>query len=102
MRVEYKLEVSQVDTPRFAVEALEGMGKLFSLATLVLNVLETQESVEIVFHGMSQDDPQRRIASFKAIVASCSGAPGVDYTDGPLATVPGSSSAFQWLRVSLS
>ena len=100
MRVEYNLEMSQVETPRFAVEALEGMGKLFSLATLVLNVLETKESVEIVFHGMSQDDPQRRIASFKAIVASCSAGSGVGYSDGQMGTVPGSSSAFCWLKVS--
>jgi Na+/alanine symporter len=100
MRVEYNLEMSQVETPRFAVEALEGMGKLFSLATLVLNVLETKESVEIVFHGLSQDDPQRRIASFKAIMASCSGGSEVGYSDGQSGTVPGSSSAFQWLKVS--
>ncbi len=100
MRVEYKLEMNRVESPRFAVEAVEGMGKLFSLATLVLNVLETKESVEIVFHGISQDDPKRRIASFKSIVASCSGAAGVSYSEGNLGTVPGSSSAFQWLKVS--
>jgi Na+/alanine symporter len=100
MRVEYKIEMNQIETPRFAVEAVEGMGKLFSLATLVLNVLETKDRVEIVFHGMSQDDPPRRIASFKAIVASCSGTGGVGYAEGEAGTVPGSSSAFQWLEIS--
>ena len=100
MRVEYKIEMNQIETPRFAVEAVEGMGKLFSLATLVLNVLETKDRVEIVFHGISQDDPRRRIASFKAIVASCSGGGGVGYTEGEAGTVPGSSSAFQWLEIS--
>ena len=99
MRVEYKIELNEVARPRFAVEAVEGMGKLFSLATLVLNVLETKDAVEIVFHGLSQDDPSRRIGSFKAIVASCSGGDGVEYALGQAGTVPGSSSAFQWLKV---
>ncbi len=41
MRLEYGFELSGVEVPRFSVEAVEGIGKLFSLATLVLNVLET-------------------------------------------------------------
>ena len=73
MRVEYKIEMDQVETPRFAVEAVEGIGKLFTLATLVINMLETKSSVEIIFHGLSREDPQRRIESFKSILATASG-----------------------------
>ena len=39
MRLEYKLELTQVAVPRFSVEAQEEIGKLFTLATLVFNVL---------------------------------------------------------------
>ena len=99
MRVEYKLEMDNVDMPRFAVEAVEGMGKLFTLATLVMNILETKGAVEIVFHGLSPDDPQRRIASFKAIMESASGGGAFAYAEGRAGQVPASSSAFQWLQV---
>ncbi len=100
MRVEYKIEMDQVETPRFAVEAVEGIGKLFTLATLVINMLETKAAVEIIFHGLSQEDPERRIESFKAILATSSGAGSLAYANGASGQVPGSSSAFQWLRVS--
>ena len=63
MRLEYGLELEAIDTPRFAVEAVEGIGKLFSLATLVLNVLDTKSAVEIGFHGLDPDDPSRESAS---------------------------------------
>ena len=53
MRLEYGFELSTVDMPRFSVEAVEGIGKLFTLATLVLNVLDVRPHVEIVFHGLS-------------------------------------------------
>nr|MCS5619087.1 hypothetical protein [Myxococcota bacterium] len=70
MRLEFKLELDNVDTPRFSVEAVEGIGKIFTLATLVLNVLETRRSVEIVFHGLSPDDPVRKIDGFREIMGS--------------------------------
>ena len=61
MRIEYGFDLNQVDVPCFSVEAIEGIGKLFSLATLVLNVLETKDRVEIVFHGLNPDDPESKI-----------------------------------------
>jgi hypothetical protein len=48
MRLEYSIEIDQIDTPRFAVEAVEGIGKLFTLATAVLNMLEAKQKVEVV------------------------------------------------------
>ena len=63
MRLEYGFELADCETPRFAVEAVEGIGKLFTLATLVLNVLETKGHVEIVFHGLNPEDPGLQIES---------------------------------------
>ncbi|MDG2332624.1 MAG: hypothetical protein P8Q97_00220 [Myxococcota bacterium] len=99
MRVEYKIEIDNVAIPRFAVEAVEGMGKLFTLATLVLNVLETREGAEVIFHGQSPDDPDRRIASFKSILASSEGGESIRYEYGQAGLVPGSSSSYQWVKV---
>ena len=59
MRLEYTFDLDSVKIPRFSVEATEGIGKLFTLATLVLNVLETKERVELVFHGLNPDDLRR-------------------------------------------
>ena len=67
MRLEYGFQLAEVDVPRFAVESVEGIGKLFTLATLVLNVLATKESVEIIFHGLNPEDPERKIAAFQEI-----------------------------------
>ena len=70
MRLEFGFELKEVSVPRFSVEAVEGIGKLFTLATLVLNVLETKPRVEIVFHGLNPEDPEHEIAAFKEIVSS--------------------------------
>ena len=99
MRLEYGFELSECPVPRFAVEAVEGIGKLFTLATLVLNVLETKESVEIVFHGLNPEDPERKIHAFQEIAGSAPSGPTLRYTPGVAGRVPGSSSSFQWLTV---
>jgi hypothetical protein len=99
LRLEYKFELSEVRTPRFAVEAVEGIGKIFSLASLVMNVLETKESVEIVFHGLNPEDPDRKIEGFQKIISSSSADPGATFSPGNGGRVPGSSSYFQWLNV---
>ena len=45
MRLEYRIELDKLEVPRFSVEAVEGIGKVFTLAALVLNVLESKRSV---------------------------------------------------------
>ncbi|MEM9174639.1 MAG: hypothetical protein AAGC67_05350 [Myxococcota bacterium] len=100
MRLEYGFELQECEIPRFAVEAVEGIGKLFTLATLVLNVLATKERVEIVFHGLNPEDPEKKIAAFKKIVGSAPTSPELGYTPGQSGSVPGSSSYYQWLTVS--
>jgi hypothetical protein len=99
MRLEYNLEVDKIETPRFSVEAVEGIGKMFTLATLVLNVLDTCKGVEIVFHGLNPEDPSRKITGFKQIMESSPTALPVGYSAGTSARVPESSSYYQWLTI---
>jgi hypothetical protein len=99
MRLEYAFELAQVETPRFSVEAIEGIGKLFTLATLVLNVLETKPRVEIVFHGLTPEDPGAKIEAFKKIIEGSETGPPLRYELGKGGRIPGSSSSFQWVTV---
>ena len=100
MRLEYGFELSKIDVPRFSVEAVEGIGKLFTLATLVLNVLETKSKVEIVFHGLNPEDPESKFNAFKEIVSGSKTAGELHYEFGDGGRVPGSSSSFRWVVVS--
>ena len=99
MRLEFGIQIAEIETPRFAVEAIEGIGKLFTLATLVLNVLETKDRVEVIFHGLNPEDPERKIASFREILHSCTVGPAVALEEGAAGRVAGSSSSYQWLSV---
>ncbi len=99
MRVEYGFELSKVKVPRFSVEAVEGIGKLFTLATLVLNVLDTHPKVEIVFHGLNPEDPETKITAFREIMGGSGRARTLSYEPGKGGHVSGSSSYFQWMTV---
>jgi len=102
MRIEYTFKLDDVAVPRLAVEAVEGIGKLFTLATLVLNVLAVKPKVELVFHGLNPEDPGRKIEAFKRIVATSSDNRDLSFVDGDGGSVPGSSSYFQWLAIESS
>jgi hypothetical protein len=99
MRLEYTFRLDEVEVPRFSVEAVEGIGKIFTLATLVLNVIDRKPRVELVFHGLNPDDPSRKIEAFKRIIDSAQPGISVHYREGKGGSVPGSSSYFQWLIV---
>ncbi len=102
MRLEYGFSLAECEVPRFAVEAVEGIGKLFTLATLVLNVLSTKQNIEIVFHGLNPEDPERKIQAFREIANSAPSGCSLSYAPGVGGSVPGSSSYYQWLTVSSS
>ena len=99
MRLEYGFRLEECEVPRFAVEAGEGVGKLFTLATLVLNVNATKERVEIIFHGLNPEDPDRKIEAFMTIASSAPTGSGLEFVRGDNGRVPGSSSYFEWLTV---
>ena len=99
MRLEYGFQLTDCDIPRFAVEAVEGIGKLFTLATLVLNVVVTKPKLEIVFHGINPEDPERKIEAFKQIATSAPTPVTIQFASGDRRQVPGSSSYFRWLTV---
>jgi hypothetical protein len=99
MRLDYRIELDKIDVPRFSVEAVEGIGKLFTLTTLVLNVLENKRCVELVFHGLNPDDPDRKIEAFKRILESATTTRAIEYRLGQGGAVPGSSSYYQWITL---
>jgi hypothetical protein len=99
MRLEYSFALDQVEVPRFAVEAVEGIGKVFTLAVTVLNVLASRSQVDLVFHGLNPEDPARKIDAFKRIVESAESGFQLAYSEGQGGSVPGSSSYYQWVRL---
>lgn len=101
MRLEFGFKLDDCEIPRFAVEAVEGINKLFTLATLVLNVLESKKKVEIVFHGINPEDPERKIEAFKQIATSAPTPQALAFASGDRRQVPGSSSYFRWLTVTM-
>ena len=97
MRVEYNFSLQRVDVPRFSVESTEGPHKLFTLASLVLNVLHEKSRVDVVFHSANPDEPKRKIATFLDIVKSAPGAPKLSSTEGGAGRAGGVY--FQWLSI---
>ncbi len=102
MRLEYGFDLTKIELPRFSVEADESIGKLFTLATLMLNVLENRPRVELVFHGLNAMDPERKIESFQDILAMSESGDRLSYTLGQGGNVSGSSYYYRWLYVEMS
>ena len=97
MRLEYSFALDKIETPRFAVEAQEGIGKLFTLATLVLNVLSSRGEVSLVFHSPNPDEPPRKIALFQQIMRQSPKKPDFEYEDGEAGSLGGVH--FRWLNI---
>ncbi len=97
MRIEYTFGLNQVDVPRFSVEATEGPQKLFTLATLVLNVLSAGERVELVFHSANPDEPHRKIEAFERILQSSPEKTALDFEEGESGRLSGVY--FRWLSI---
>ena len=97
MRIEYNFGLDQVDRPRFSVEATEGPHKLFTLATLVLNVVGPSSQVDIVFHSANPDEPHRKIQTFERILASAPHKPSLEFEEGDAGSLGGAY--FRWLSI---
>ena len=100
MRVEYKFGLQEVDVPCFSVETTEGPGKLFTLTTLILNVLSQKNRVDVIFHSPNAGDLPKKIESFKAILASGPAAPELEYEAGESGSL--ASSYYSWLSIRAS
>lgn len=97
MRIEYSLGLARVDVPRFSVQATEGPDKLFTLATVVLNILFEQKRSDIVFHSPNPDEPNRKIQFFKHILTGAPRAGDLRFEEGDSGKLGGVY--FQWLSV---
>ena len=97
MRIEYNFGLDRVDLPVFSVEATEGANKLFTLATLVLNVLGGCGEVGLVFHSPNPDEPPRKIALFQQILGNSPNKPDLEYEDGEAGSLGGVY--FRWLSI---
>jgi hypothetical protein len=97
MRVEYGFSLSKIDIPRFSVDATEGANKLFTLSTLVLNVLQECERVDIVFHSQNPDEPRRKIGIFQRILGGAPGVGTLTWSEGDAGSLGGVY--FCWLSI---
>lgn len=97
MRVDFRFGLDRVDVPRFSVEATEGPQKLFTLATLVLNVLHERPRVDVVFHSPNAEDLPKKISRFRTIVESAPDTSEHRYAEGKSGELGGIY--FQWLSI---
>jgi hypothetical protein len=97
MRIEYNFGLERVDVPRFSVEATEGPHKLFTLATLVLNILHEVDRADLVFHSANPDEPNRKIAMFEQILGAAPEAMKFRYVEGESGRLGGVY--YQWLSI---
>ena len=100
MRIEYKFGLEDVGVPCFSVETTEGPGKLFTLTTLILNVLSQKNRVDVIFHSPNAADLPKKIESLKAILASGPAAPELAYETGKSGSLAGTY--YSWLSIRAS
>jgi len=97
MRVEYSFNLSSVEVPCFSVETTEGPHKLFTLTTLILNVLADRDRADVIFHSPNQADLPKKIAAFKKILQSGPASPKVEFEEGQSGSL--GSSYYMWLSI---
>ena len=97
MRIEYRFNLDQVDIPCFSVETTEGPPKLFTLATLILNVLPLSKRVDTIFHSPNQADLPKKINAFRQIIQSCPNAVPMEFSEGDAGSI--GTSYFVWISI---
>ena len=97
MRIEYNFNLDRVDVPCFSVEAEEGPQKIFTLTTVILNVLAERPRTDVIFHSPNPGDLTKKIGQFKQILGSAPAAPKFEYTKGQEGSL--GSSYYQWLSI---
>jgi hypothetical protein len=97
MRIEYNFGLQNVDVPCFCVETTEGPHKLFQLTTLVLNVLEQKNRVDVIFHSPNQSDLAKKIRAYTQILSSAPYAPKFEFEEGESGSL--GSSYYCWVSI---
>lgn len=100
MRVEYSFALQNVEVPCFCVETTEGPHKLFQLTTLVLNVLDEKDRVDVIFHSPNQADLSKKIKAYTQILASSPHARKFEFEEGESGSL--GSSYYCWLSIRAS
>ncbi len=97
MRIEYNFALDNVAIPTFSVETTEGATKLFTLTTLVLNVLAERHQVDLIFHSPNQVDLPKKIDAFRQILHSAPHAPSFQLLEGKSGSI--ATSYFTWITL---
>jgi hypothetical protein len=97
MRIEYNFGLNNVEVPAFSVETTEGATKLFTLTTLVLNVLAERHAVDLIFHSPNQMDLSKKIEAFRQILQSAPHAPGFTLSEGKSGSI--GTSYYTWITL---
>jgi hypothetical protein len=97
MRIEYRFSIDQVEVPCFSVETTEGPPKLFTLSTLILNVLPVAKRVDVIFHSPNQADLPKKIHAFKQIIQSAPNALPCEFSEGDGGSI--GTSYFLWISI---
>ena len=100
MRIEYNFGLDKVGTPCFSVESIEGPHKLFTLATLILNVIAARPKVDVIFHSPNQADLPRKVAQFEKILSSAPCSPEFRLEEGSSGSL--GSSYYVWITIHAS
>ncbi len=100
MRVEYRFNLDQVDIPTFSVETTEGPPKLFTLATLILNVLPIAKRADVIFHSPNQADLPKKIHAFRQIIESAPDTLKCEFSEGDAGSI--GTSYFVWISIRTS
>jgi hypothetical protein len=97
MRIEYNFALNDVGTPAFSVETTEGATKLFTLTTLVLNVLSDRHQVDLIFHSPNQMDLPKKIEAFRQILHSAPHSPEFQLSEGKSGSI--GTSYYTWITL---
>ena len=100
MRVEYTFSLDHIETPCFSVETTEGPTKLFTLTTLIVNVLAEKGVAAVIFHSPNREDLPKKIVAFEHILRSAPMVNHFKFVQGEAGS--SGSSYYQWISIQTS
>jgi hypothetical protein len=97
MRLEYTFSLDRIAVPCFSVETTEGPTKLFTLSTLIVNVLAEKGCADVIFHSPNREDLPKKIMAFENLLRSAPAAPHFKFVQGEAGS--SGSSYYQWMSI---